>query len=70
MKSRPAPDARPLGSVHAGDIMPVKVLCAKLGWQRKTLAHAKASGLQTVRFGRFDYVTGDAVLEFFRQVAG
>ena len=44
--------------------------CRRLGWERKTLAHAKSAGLQTIRFGRFDYVRGADLLSFFDRLAG
>ena len=69
MKHRPQDAPRPLGSIRADELMPVRILCSRLGWERKTLAHAKRSGLKTTKFGRFDYCAGADVLEFFRGLA-
>ena len=67
---KPLPDkARPLGSIRADELLPVQVLCERLGWKRKTLSHARRAGLRTVRFGRFNYVTGADVLAFFAGLA-
>ncbi len=65
------PKERPdqLGTIHADEIMPVRIAARRLGWNVKSLAHAKREGLQTQRFGRFDYTTGRWVIEFFERLA-
>jgi hypothetical protein len=62
------PPAR-YGSVTTGELLLVRELCARLGWERKTLTHAKRAGLQTIRFGRFDYCRGADVVAFFDGLA-
>ena len=71
MKPRPdAPASRPgFGSIVAGEILPLREAARRLGWERKTIAHAKRAGLRSVRFGRFDYVRGVDVLDFFAKLA-
>ena len=70
MKAKPIdtpPPAR--GSITAAELLLVRKLCKRLGWERKTLAHAKRAGLRTIRFGRFDYARGCDVLDFFTKLA-
>lgn len=70
MKKAKAPAPAPVnGSVTAGELLMVRELCRRLGWERKSLAHAKREGLRTVKFGRFDYARGSDVLSFFDQLA-
>jgi hypothetical protein len=57
-----------LGSIRADELMPVRTFCARMGWQRKTLAHAHAVGLRTIRFGKYAYIRGQAALEFFQKL--
>jgi hypothetical protein len=56
------------GSVHADEILPVRELCRRLGWERKTLAHARRAGLRTVQFGRLSCVLGADVVRFFQSL--
>ena len=56
-------------SVSASELLMVRELCRRLGWERKSLAHAKREGLRTVKFARFDYVRGADVLAFFDKLA-
>ena len=63
---KPAPA---LGTIRADEIAPFVLTARKLGWCEKSRRHAKAKGLQTIRFGRFEYVTGQAILDFFRAQA-
>jgi len=58
-----------LGSIRPDELMPVKVLCTRLGWARKSLRKAKAEGLSTIRYGRMDYVMGRDVIAHFQRVA-
>ena len=57
------------GSIRADELLLMREASRRLGWERKTLAHAKKTGLRTIRFGRFDYVTGRSILEFFDGLA-
>ncbi len=65
------PKERPdtLGPIRADELMPVRVMAKRLGMNTKSIAHAKRAGLKTQRFGRFDYVTGRWVLDFFERLA-
>ena len=47
----------------------MRELCRRLGWERKSLTHAKKAGLKTIKFARFDYVRGLDVLDFFSKLA-
>ena len=66
--AKPAPEPS-TGSIRADELLLMKEACRRLNWQRKTLAHAKREGLKTVKFGRYDYVQGADVLDFFRRLA-
>jgi len=57
------------GSIRADELLLMREACRRLGWERKTLAHAKRAGLRTIRFGRFDYVTGAELARFFARLA-
>ena len=57
------------GSIRGDELLLMREACRRLGWERKTLAHAKREGLKTTRFGRFDYVRGADVLDFFAKLA-
>jgi len=59
-----------LGSIRADEVLPAAVLRARLKWGRHTFTRAVQEGLQTIRYGRCDYVMGSAVLEFFRKQQG
>lgn len=61
----PAPGPR---SISAGEVYPITEAARRLGWGRKTMARAQRDGLSTVQYGRQKYVTGAAVLEFFRRL--
>lgn len=66
---RPPPPPRALGSIRSDEIMPMRVAAGRLGWNRKSVAHAKRAGLKTVQFGRFCYVRGVDLAEFFAKLA-
>ncbi len=68
---RPAEKPVPAhGSIRSDELLLMREACRRLGWERKTLAHAKSAGLVTIRFGRFDYVRGADLLSFFDRLAG
>lgn len=66
--AKPAPEPS-TGSIRADELLLMKEASRRLGWQRKTLAHAKREGLKTIKFGRSDYVLGSDLLAFFAQLA-
>jgi len=55
------------GSIRADEVLPLREAARRLGWARKTVAHAQRDGLRTVAFGRMKYVLGEDVIAFFRQ---
>ena len=57
------------GSIRADEVLPLREAARRLGWERKTIAHAQRAGLVTVQFGRFKYVTGRSVVEFMEKLA-
>ena len=67
---RPAPngDRRPLGVINAAEVYPLREAARRLGWARKTTTRAEKEGLVVVQFGRTKYVTGLALLKFFRRL--
>jgi hypothetical protein len=56
------------GSIRADEVLPVRELCRRLGWQKKTLSHARREGLQTIQFGRLAYALGADVVRFFQRL--
>ncbi len=57
------------GSIRRDELLLMREASRRLAWERKTLTHAKRMGLQTIRFGRFDYVHGADILSFFDALA-
>jgi hypothetical protein len=57
------------GSVSAGEVYTLREAARRLGWAAKLTCDAQKAGLQTVFFGRSKYVTGQAILDFFRRLA-
>jgi len=56
---------RPTDGVRRDEVLPLQVLCRRLGWGSKTARHAQREGLETIEFGRAKFVLGSAVLAFF-----
>lgn len=70
MKSRPLDKApRQLGSVSAGEIMPMREFGRRLDLADKCLSDAQKAGLRTIRFGRCKFVLGSDALDFFHKLA-
>ena len=57
-----------LQGIRSDEVLPVAVLRERFGWGKHAVREARKAGLQVVRFGRADYVTGRAVLEFFEKL--
>lgn len=57
------------GSVHADEILPMRELARRMGWQKRMSSDAQKMGLRTVTIGRMKYTTGEWVLEFVKGVA-
>jgi hypothetical protein len=71
MKPRPAhARAADLGTVRADELLPLPVLCKRLGWGNRTAAQAQRDGLRATRYGHLKYVLGADVLAFFGRLAG
>lgn len=68
---RPRPDApAPLrGFVRADEVGLYSEVARRLGLCAKSRRAAKRAGLRTIRFGRWEYVLGADVLDFFRRLA-
>ena len=68
--TRPATPTRPgFGSVHIGEILPVRELARRFGLGRRTVTKLKAMGLKTIRIGRIDFVRGVDVVDLFDGLA-
>ena len=66
------PDKTPAigyGSIHASEVLPLREAARRLGWEQKTIRRAQREGLRAITFGRFKYVRGVDVLDFFGQLA-
>ena len=57
------------GAIRADELLPVREMMRRLGWQRKTLYHARRCGLRIIPFGRLTYCLGADVLAFFGRLA-
>ena len=57
------------GSIQANEILPLREAARRLGWEQKTIRRAQREGLRTIMFGRFKYVRGSDVLDFFGKLA-
>jgi hypothetical protein len=57
------------GSVRADEVLSLKELRRRFGWEEHAIRQARAAGLRFIRFGRECFVLGADVLEFFRQLA-
>lgn len=69
---RPRPDShlpRLLGSVSAGEVLPLREFGRRLGLASRALADAQRQGLRTVLFGRCKFVIGSDVVAWFQSLA-
>ncbi len=64
-----APGPRLLGSVAAGEVMPLREFGRRMGLASRALADAQRHGLRTVLFGRCKFVLGSDVLGWFNRLA-
>jgi hypothetical protein len=62
----PAP--RPLGSVSAGEVLPLREFGRRLNLADRALADAQRQGLKTILFGRNKYVMGSDALDWFKRL--
>jgi hypothetical protein len=66
----PAPSAgRGGGSIRADELLPFSEAARRLGWCAKSRRFAQRDGLRVIRYGRFQYVLGTDLLDFFRRLA-
>ena len=57
------------GSIRADEVLPLRAAGYRLGMGTKELRKAQRDGLAVVRYGRFHYVSGKAIAEFFEALA-
>ena len=71
MKARPldTPAPRQLGSISAGEVMPMREFGRRLDLHDKALSDAQKAGLRTICFGRCKFVLGSDALDFFKRLA-
>ena len=65
--NRPAP--RALGSIRADEVLPAELFRERMGISTKGWREIRRRGLRAVQSGKRQYVLGEHVLEFFRQLA-
>ena len=56
-------------SIRADEVMSLREAARRLGWKAHSIRQAKRRGLRVVKFGSTNYVLGESILEFFRQLA-
>ena len=61
------PPAR--GSIAADEVLLFSEAARRLGWCSKSRRFAQRDGLQVIKYGRHQYVTGQAILDFFGKLA-
>jgi hypothetical protein len=67
---RNQPGATPLlGSIHAGEIMPLREFLRRMGLSRKSWAELSRRGFPSVKAGKQVFIIGDLALGFFRKLA-
>jgi hypothetical protein len=69
---KPPADKAPLpsrGSIRADEVLLYSEAARRLGWCTKSRRFAKQRGLRVIRFGRWEFVLGSDVLDFFRKLA-
>jgi hypothetical protein len=59
---------RALGSVSAGEVMPMAEFGRRLNLKNQALADAQRAGLRTILFGRCKFVLGTDAIEWFRRL--
>ena len=69
MKRPTEPAPRQLGSISAGEVMPMSEFGRRLNLKNQALADAQRAGLRTILFGRCKYVLGSDALDWFRRLA-
>ncbi len=55
------------GSIHEGEVLPLREAARRLGWGQKTIRAAQRAGLRTIAMGRLKYIVGSDLLKFFGQ---
>jgi hypothetical protein len=57
------------GSIRDDEILPFAEAARRLGWCAKSRRFAQRDGLRVITYGRYQYVLGADVLDFFRKLA-
>jgi hypothetical protein len=65
---QPRQTARPPGVIEPTGIYTLAEVMKRLNWGQKTARQAQRDGLRTVLYGRVKYVTGEAVVDFFKRL--
>ncbi len=60
--------ARPLGSIRADEVMPLRVFCERLGIRPKAWAALARRGFPTIPLGKQKLVDGAAAIVYFRSL--
>jgi hypothetical protein len=68
-KPTAAPTGPGWGSVRADEVLPLRAAGYRLGMGTKELRKAQRDGLRVTKYGRFTYVSGKAIAEFFSRLA-
>lgn len=70
MRKPQAPTA-PAGpaSIRRDEVMPFAEAARRLGWCAKSRRYAQRDGLRVIPYGRFQYVLGADILDFFQRLA-
>ena len=69
MKSRPQDTPPARGSIRSDEVMLYAEAARRLGWCAKSRRRAQHDGLKVISYGRFQYVMGADVLDFFAKLA-
>ncbi len=57
------------GSIRADELLLLAEAARRLGWCAKSRRFAQRDGLRVIRYGRYQYVRGTDVLDFFAKLA-
>ncbi len=67
--NRPLTTTPPLGSVSAGEVMPAREFCRRMGLGRKAWSALLHRRFPTIAVGKQKLVDGTAALAYFRKLA-
>ena len=68
---KPQATTAPAGfaSIRADELMLFSEAARRLGWCAKSRRYAQRDGLRVIPYGRFQYVLGADILDFFQRLA-